>query len=59
MVISGKELSARLKAEMAEQVSTFPARYGRVPHLAVVLVGSKLSVMAAGITPCGGQWKGE
>ena len=39
MVISGKELSARLKAEMAEQVSTFPARYGRVPHLAVVLVG--------------------
>ena len=39
MVISGKELSARLKAEMAEQVGTFPARYGRVPHLAVVLVG--------------------
>ena len=39
MVISGKDLSARLKAEMAEQVSTFPARYGRVPHLAVVLVG--------------------
>ena len=39
MIISGKELSAKLKAEMAEQVSTFPAKYGRVPHLTVVLVG--------------------
>ena len=39
MIISGKELSARLKAEMAEQVRTFPAKYGRVPHLVVILVG--------------------
>ena len=39
MIISGKELSARLKAEMAEKVAAFPAVYGRVPHLAVVLVG--------------------
>ena len=39
MIISGKELSAKLKAEMAEQVATFPAKYGRVPHLTVVLVG--------------------
>ena len=39
MIISGKELSGRLKAEMAAQVSTFPAKYGRVPHLAVILVG--------------------
>jgi len=38
-IISGKELSARLKAEMAEEVAAFPAKYGRVPHLAVVLVG--------------------
>ena len=38
-IISGKELSARLKAEMAAQVATFPAKYGRVPHLAVILVG--------------------
>ncbi len=38
-IISGKELSARLKAEMAAEVATFPARYGRVPHLAVILVG--------------------
>ena len=39
MIISGKELSARLKAEMAERVATFPEKYGRVPHLIVVLVG--------------------
>lgn len=39
MIISGKELSARLKAEMAERVATFPEKYGRVPHIVVVLVG--------------------
>ncbi len=39
MIISGKELSARLKAEMAEQVAAFPEKYGRVPHLVVILVG--------------------
>ena len=39
MIISGKELSARLKAEMAAQVATFPEKYGRVPHLVVILVG--------------------
>ena len=38
-IISGKELSARLKADMAAEVATFPAKYGRVPHLAVILVG--------------------
>lgn len=38
-VISGKELSASMKAEMAEQVKGFPEKYGRVPHLVVVLVG--------------------
>lgn len=38
-IISGKELSARLKAEMAAQVAGFPEKYGRVPHLAVILVG--------------------
>lgn len=40
MIISGKELSAKLKAEMAERVATFPAEYGRVPHLVVILVGA-------------------
>lgn len=32
-------MSAKLKAEMAERVATFPAEYGRVPHLVVILVG--------------------
>ena len=38
-VISGKELSAQLKEEMKQQVATFPEKYGRVPHLVVILVG--------------------
>lgn len=37
--INGRELSKKLKAEMAEQVATFPEKYGRVPHLVVILVG--------------------
>lgn len=39
MIISGKELSAKLKEKIAEQVATFPEKYGRVPHLVVVRVG--------------------
>ena len=39
-IISGKDLSVKLKAEMAEQVKTFPEKYGRVPHLVVSLVGA-------------------
>ena len=39
MIISGKELAALLKAQMAAEVATFEERYGRVPHLAVILVG--------------------
>ena len=39
MIISRKELSAQLKAEMAAQVAEFPEKYGRVPHLVVILVG--------------------
>lgn len=39
MIISGKDLSAKMKAEMAEKVATFPKKYGRVPHLVVILVG--------------------
>ena len=38
-VISGKDLSAQLKEEMKAQVATFPEKYGRVPHLVVILVG--------------------
>lgn len=32
-------MSARLKEEMAKEVAAFPAKYGRVPHLVVILVG--------------------
>lgn len=39
MILSGKELSDKLKALMAQEVARFPQKYGRVPHLAVVLVG--------------------
>ena len=39
MIISGRELSAQLKRDMATEVATFDEKYGRVPHLVVVLVG--------------------
>ena len=39
MILSGKELSDNIKSQLAVQVATFPSRYGRVPHVAVVLVG--------------------
>ena len=39
MTISGKELSEKIVAGIAEQVKEFPAKYGRVPSLAVILVG--------------------
>lgn len=38
-IIDGKQISASLKAKLAEQVATFPEKYGRVPHLVVVRVG--------------------
>ena len=39
MTISGKELSEKIIAGIAEEVKEFPAKYGRVPALAVILVG--------------------
>lgn len=39
MILSGKQLSDNIKASLAEQVPTFPEKYGRVPELAVILVG--------------------
>jgi len=39
MILSGKEVSSALKAGLAAQVATFPEKYGRAPHLAVILVG--------------------
>ena len=38
-IISGKELSAKLKAEMAKDVATYKEKYGRLPKLSVILVG--------------------
>lgn len=38
-IIDGKQISASLKTKLAEQVATFPDKYGRVPHLVVVRVG--------------------
>jgi len=37
--VSGKELSAKRKALMKEQVALFPQKYGRLPKLVVILVG--------------------
>lgn len=39
MIISGKELSVKLKADMAEEVAKLKAENGRAPHLVVILVG--------------------
>ena len=39
MILDGKKLSARLKAEMASRVAEMEERYGRVPALAVIIVG--------------------
>lgn len=39
MRISGKDLSASLKSEMAGRVSVLKEKFGREPHLAVILVG--------------------
>jgi methylenetetrahydrofolate dehydrogenase (NADP+)/methenyltetrahydrofolate cyclohydrolase len=39
-IISGKELSDKLKMEMAQEVATFENRFGRLPQLVVILVGN-------------------
>ena len=39
MIIDGKAVAAALKAEIAETIKELPARFGRVPHLVVILVG--------------------
>jgi len=38
-IIDGKDLSARLKAAMAEKMPALEEKYGRVPCLAVIIVG--------------------
>lgn len=39
MIISGKDLSAKMKSAMASEVRELAERYGRTPHLVVILVG--------------------
>ena len=43
IVISGKELSVELKDAMRDEVLDLVDKYGRAPHLAVVLVGNNPS----------------
>jgi len=38
-IISGKALSEELRAKMTADIPALEARYGRVPHLVVILVG--------------------
>lgn len=38
-IIDGKKISDSIKSTLAEQVASFPAKYGRVPHLVVIRVG--------------------
>lgn len=40
MIVSGKDLAAQMKAEMAADVVKYTAQYGRPPHLVVILVGN-------------------
>lgn len=39
MIISGKDLAKEIKASIAEKVPALAEKYGRAPHLAVILVG--------------------
>lgn len=39
MIVSGKELAAEMKRDMAMKIEDYTSLYGRPPHLALVLVG--------------------
>lgn len=39
MIISGKDLAKRIKGDIAAQVPELARKYGRAPHLVVILVG--------------------
>ena len=43
VVVSGKDLSQELKDAMKEEVQILEQKYGRVPHLVVILVGNNPS----------------
>lgn len=39
MIFDGKKLAEEIKSSLREEISTYPAKYGRVPCLSVLLVG--------------------
>ena len=40
VIISGKDLAASKRLKMKEEIPTFIEKYGRAPHLVVILVGN-------------------
>ena len=40
MILSGKELAANIKAGIAAEIPHLHQKYGRVPHLVVILIGN-------------------
>ena len=38
-LLDGKDVSAQMKKEMAEEVAQIKAAGGKIPHLAAILVG--------------------
>ena len=40
MIIDGREVALTLKKKLAEQLKSFPKKYGRVPHLTIIVVGN-------------------
>ena len=40
MILSGKELTANIKAGIAAEIPHLKEKYGRVPHLVVILIGN-------------------
>ena len=46
VVVSGKDLSQELKDLMKEQVPSLVEKYGRAPHLVVILIGNNPSSLS-------------
>lgn len=46
VVVSGKDLSQELKDSMKEQVPSLVEKYGRAPHLVVILIGNNPSSLS-------------
>jgi methylenetetrahydrofolate dehydrogenase (NADP+) / methenyltetrahydrofolate cyclohydrolase len=46
LILSGKEIAAKVKTEVAEEVTAFKNEYGYVPGLAIIMVGSDPSIQS-------------